>query len=196
MMVITHVAVALAFAVPVALAAPEFATAAAVGAILGGALPDLDLLVGEHRRTFHFPVVGPVLAVLGLLPALVFPTPLTVGIALALVVLNVAITLVNAALLFPKIKPFLDVRSSLMKATKLVLASVGMIAVMLVAKRIAPFIDLPFVRIFFISIAGACAYLACSRILQLDELRFILTRIPIIGAGAEPKDEGGGGGDS
>jgi hypothetical protein len=85
MMVITHVAVALAFAVPVALVAPEFATAAAVGAILGGALPDLDLLVGEHRRTFHFPVVGPVLAVLGLLPALVFPTPLTVGVALALV---------------------------------------------------------------------------------------------------------------
>jgi len=83
-MVITHVAVALAFAVPVALAAPQFATPAAVGAIVGGVFPDLDLLVGEHRRTLHFPVFGPVLAVPGVVLAFLIPTPLTVALALAL----------------------------------------------------------------------------------------------------------------
>lgn len=84
-MVITHVAVALAFAVPVALVAPEFATAAAVGAAVGGIFPDLDLLVGEHRRTLHFPVVGPVLAVPAVILALLVPTAATVALALALV---------------------------------------------------------------------------------------------------------------
>lgn len=84
-MVITHVAVALAFAVPVALVAPEFATAAAVGAVVGGVFPDLDLLVGEHRRTLHFPVGGVALAVPGVAVALLVPTPLTVALALALV---------------------------------------------------------------------------------------------------------------
>jgi hypothetical protein len=83
-MVITHVAVALAFAVPVALIAPEFATPAAVGAIVGGAFPDLDLFVGEHRRTLHFPVVGLALAAPGVGLALLVPTSFTVGLALGL----------------------------------------------------------------------------------------------------------------
>jgi len=83
-MVVAHVAVALAFAVPIALVAPEFASAAAVGAIVGGVFPDLDLLVGEHRRTLHFPVVGLALAVPGAILALLVPTPSTVALALAL----------------------------------------------------------------------------------------------------------------
>jgi hypothetical protein len=85
MMVITHVAVALLFAVPVALVEPSLAEPAAVGAFVGGALPDLDLFVGAHRRTLHFPVVGPALAVPAVGLALLVTTPLTVAVALALV---------------------------------------------------------------------------------------------------------------
>lgn len=85
MMVITHVAIALVFAVPVAVSVPQFATVAAVGAIIGGVFPDFDLFVGEHRRTLHFPVIGPVLAVLAVGLAILVPTVVTVGLALALV---------------------------------------------------------------------------------------------------------------
>jgi len=80
-MVITHVAVALLLAVPVAVVAPEFATAAAVGAVVGGIAPDLDMFVGSHRRTLHFPVAGSILAVPAVALALVAPAPATVAVA-------------------------------------------------------------------------------------------------------------------
>lgn len=79
-MVLTHIAVGLLLAVPVAVAAPEFATAAAVGAVAGGAAPDLDLLVGVHRRTLHFPVLGWLLAVPAAAAALVAPSGGTVAL--------------------------------------------------------------------------------------------------------------------
>jgi hypothetical protein len=55
MMVTTHVAMGLLLAVPIAIAAPAYAGVAAVGAIVGGILPDVDLFVGQHRRSLHFP---------------------------------------------------------------------------------------------------------------------------------------------
>ncbi|MFB6125747.1 MAG: metal-dependent hydrolase [Halolamina sp.] len=85
MMVITHVAVALALTVPVALVEPQFATVAAPAAVVGGVFPDLDLFVGTHRRTLHFPVTGPVLAVLAVGVALAAPTAATVALAAAVV---------------------------------------------------------------------------------------------------------------
>jgi len=83
MMVLTHVAVGLLLAMPVALAAPAFALPAAVGGALGGFVPDLDLLWGTHRKTLHFPVLGIVPALLGVVSALVAPGPVTVGAAVA-----------------------------------------------------------------------------------------------------------------
>ncbi|MEF8799895.1 MAG: metal-dependent hydrolase [Halolamina sp.] len=83
MMVITHVAIGLLAALPVALSMPEFATAAAVGAVIGGVFPDLDLVAGEHRRTLHFPVIGPLLALPVIIVALLVPSNLTVGGAMA-----------------------------------------------------------------------------------------------------------------
>jgi hypothetical protein len=80
-MVITHVAVALLLAVPVALVAPEFATAAAVGAVAGGVAPDLDMFVGSHRRTLHFPVAGLLLAPPAAALAVVAPSSGTVALA-------------------------------------------------------------------------------------------------------------------
>lgn len=56
-MVLTHIAVGMALSLPVALLAPEFATVTAIGGAVGGGLPDVDLLFGEHRRTLHFPVL-------------------------------------------------------------------------------------------------------------------------------------------
>lgn len=79
-MVMTHVAVGLLLAVPVAVVAPEFATAAAVGAVAGGAAPDLDLLVGVHRRTLHFPVLGWLVAAPAAAAALAAPSAATVGL--------------------------------------------------------------------------------------------------------------------
>jgi hypothetical protein len=82
-MVITHVAVALLLTVPVAFLAPEVAAAAAAGAVAGGIFPDLDLFVGEHRRTLHFPVVGPAVAAVAAGVALARPAPATVALAAA-----------------------------------------------------------------------------------------------------------------
>jgi hypothetical protein len=83
MMVITHIAIGLLVALPVAVTMPAFATAAATGAFLGGVFPDLDLVVGVHRRTLHFPVIGPLLAVPAIGVAVSEPAELTVGIAIA-----------------------------------------------------------------------------------------------------------------
>jgi len=78
-MVITHLAVALLFALPVVVLAPELAVPAVLGAVAGGIFPDIDLFVGVHRRTFHFPVLAPALAVPAVVVALVAPSPLAVG---------------------------------------------------------------------------------------------------------------------
>lgn len=84
-MVVTHVAVALLATLPVAVLAPGLATPAAAGAIAGGILPDLDLFVGRHRRTLHFPVLGPALGAVTTVVALLVPTPATVAVAAAAV---------------------------------------------------------------------------------------------------------------
>jgi hypothetical protein len=60
----THAAMGLALVTPLLWIAPEFATVGALAAVAGGFAPDLDVLVGTHRRTLHFPVLGwPVVAV-------------------------------------------------------------------------------------------------------------------------------------
>lgn len=84
MMLPTHVVVGLAIAAPMAVVAPEFATAALLGGFLGGVLPDLDLYT-HHRRTLHFPTGYPLAAVPAGLLAAAVPTDLTVGLAFLLV---------------------------------------------------------------------------------------------------------------
>ncbi|RQG91072.1 metal-dependent hydrolase [Natrarchaeobius chitinivorans] len=80
MMATTHVFAGLAVVAPVAYAAPEFATPLAVGAILGGFAPDVDLVL-EHRRALHFPVVGAVVAVPAVALATLLPTTATAALA-------------------------------------------------------------------------------------------------------------------
>ncbi|OVE85033.1 hypothetical protein [Natronolimnobius baerhuensis] len=80
MMATTHVFAALAVVAPVAYAAPELATPLAVGALLGGLAPDFDLPL-EHRRTFHFPILGLAAAALAVAVAAIAPSSLTAGVA-------------------------------------------------------------------------------------------------------------------
>lgn len=51
MMSPTHTAMGILLALPLVVAAPELAAVGALAGIAGGAFPDLDLLVGEHRKT-------------------------------------------------------------------------------------------------------------------------------------------------
>lgn len=84
MMAVTHGMLGLLLAVPVALVAPEFAVAAATGGLVGGTIPDLDLFVGIHRRTLHFPVAGPPIGAAACLVALASPSSLTIALAVGL----------------------------------------------------------------------------------------------------------------
>ncbi|MFP8955140.1 metal-dependent hydrolase [Natrialbaceae archaeon A-CW3] len=80
MMATTHVFVGLTLVAPVAVAVPDLAAPLAVGAIVGGLLPDVDLVL-THRKTFHFPVFGMVGTVSAAILATVAPSPFTAGIA-------------------------------------------------------------------------------------------------------------------
>jgi len=84
MMLPTHAIVGLALATPLAFVAPEFATAALTGGLLGGIFPDLDLYAG-HRRTLHYPTVYPLLALAAVVLAVVVSTPTTVALAFFLI---------------------------------------------------------------------------------------------------------------
>ena len=80
----THALVGLAVGAPLLWLAPESATAALAGGLLGGIWPDLDLYVG-HRRTLHYPTGYSLAAVAAVLVAAAVGSPLAVGLAVALV---------------------------------------------------------------------------------------------------------------
>ena len=84
MMLPTHALVGLAVGAPLLWLAPESATAALAGGLLGGIWPDLDLYVG-HRRTLHYPTGYSLAAVAAVLVAAAVGSPLAIGLAVALV---------------------------------------------------------------------------------------------------------------
>ena len=83
MMLPTHALVGVAIATPLLVLAPEHATVALVGGLLGGILPDLDLYAG-HRRTLHYPTVYPLLAIPAVAGALLLGTPFLIGVSFLL----------------------------------------------------------------------------------------------------------------
>lgn len=83
MMATTHVYVGLLLAAAIAVVAPQFAGVVAVAAIVGGLLPDLDV-VASHRKTLHFPVYYWVAAVPATILAALAPSEATVGLAVLL----------------------------------------------------------------------------------------------------------------
>lgn len=84
MMATTHVFVGLALFAPVAVVMPELAVPIAVGAIIGGLAPDFDIAF-EHRRSFHFPVLGAIPAIGASGVAILLSGPVSVGVAVAAV---------------------------------------------------------------------------------------------------------------
>lgn len=81
-MVTTHAGAGLVLALPVVLLVPELAPVAGVAAFAGGVFPDLDMVVGEHRRTLHYPALSWVAAIPAAGLAVAEPGPATVAVAL------------------------------------------------------------------------------------------------------------------
>lgn len=82
MMSPTHTATGVVLATPLLAVAPEFAAVGALAGIAGGVFPDLDLFVGEHRKTLHFPVYYWLVALPATLLAALSPSTATVALAL------------------------------------------------------------------------------------------------------------------
>lgn len=80
-MVFTHAVVGVCLALPVLAVAPGFAVPAALAGTAGSIVPDVDLFVGRHRRTLHFPVLGWGLALPWVAAALLAPNAWTAGAA-------------------------------------------------------------------------------------------------------------------
>lgn len=76
-MVFTHVLVGVLLGAIAASAAPGVTAVAVAAGALGGLFPDLDMLF-VHRRTLHFPVLFPLLAVAAVAVAALVPGPGTV----------------------------------------------------------------------------------------------------------------------
>jgi hypothetical protein len=84
MMLPTHAVAGLAIAAPLVALAPDAATAALAGAVIGSVLPDLDMYAG-HRRTLHYPTGYALASVPAVIAGVVLRTPLSVAVAFALV---------------------------------------------------------------------------------------------------------------
>ena len=80
MMLPTHALAGMVLALPVALAAPEYAGVAFLAGLLGGVLPDLDLYVA-HRKTLHYPAYYSAAGAAAVGVAIVVPTLPTVAVA-------------------------------------------------------------------------------------------------------------------
>jgi hypothetical protein len=83
MMLPTHAIAGLAIAAPLLALAPDHATVALAGGLVGGVLPDLDLYSG-HRRTLHYPTGYALAAAPAVVGAAVLRTPLLVALAFVL----------------------------------------------------------------------------------------------------------------
>lgn len=77
----THAAVGLALGATAIVLAPEHAATAALWGVLGGLVPDIDLFVGQHRRTLHFPVLYWFLGLPALALAAFVPAGVTISLA-------------------------------------------------------------------------------------------------------------------
>lgn len=84
-MVTSHAMVGVALTTPLLVLAPETAPLAALAGFAGGVFPDIDLLVGTHRKTLHFPLLGWVVALPAVGVAAFSPAGPTVAVAAFLV---------------------------------------------------------------------------------------------------------------
>jgi hypothetical protein len=85
----THVLVGLLLTTSVSVVAPGQAPSVAIAAVLGSLAPDLDMVVGTHRRTFHFPVLAWPPALVTTAAAFAWPTPWLTALAVFLLAVAV-----------------------------------------------------------------------------------------------------------
>lgn len=84
MMGTTHAVAGIALAAAAVVGTPlggQLAVVAALSAALGGLFPDFDTVVGEHRRTLHFPIYYWLLAVPAVVAAALVPDPIPIAVA-------------------------------------------------------------------------------------------------------------------
>ncbi|WP_158055524.1 metal-dependent hydrolase [Halorussus halophilus] len=91
MMNTTHAAMGVTLAAPLVAVAPELAPIAALAGFAGGVFPDFDMVVGEHRRTLHFPVYYSLAAVVAGAAVFVAPIPTSTGVAATFFLLSAAL---------------------------------------------------------------------------------------------------------
>lgn len=80
----THVTIGLSIAAVVSSVTP-FWLAPAVGGLVGSIVPDIDLFVGCHRRTLHFPVLGWLSALAASVVAWIAPSAVSVSLSVGAV---------------------------------------------------------------------------------------------------------------
>lgn len=80
-MTTTHAAMGLLAGVAVAVIDPGYGAVVGLTAYAGGVFPDLDVFVGDHRRTLHYPVGYWGVGAPAIVAAVGWPAPVTVGIA-------------------------------------------------------------------------------------------------------------------
>lgn len=73
----THIVIGLVGFLPLLYMYPLYSTPIIVGVIIGSAFPDLDLLVGKHRKTLHYPVLGVLFSTISLVVFLVSSNSIT-----------------------------------------------------------------------------------------------------------------------
>ena len=81
MMAPTHALAGIVVASTSVILAPDHATAALLAGAAGGLFPDVDAVVGTHRKTLHFPAYGWVVAVPAVGLAVLTPAPWSVALA-------------------------------------------------------------------------------------------------------------------
>lgn len=77
MMLPTHIVIGLVSFLPLLYMYPLYSTPIIVGVIIGSTFPDLDLLVGNHRKTLHYPVLGILFSAISLVVFLVSSNSIT-----------------------------------------------------------------------------------------------------------------------
>ncbi|MFC5970769.1 metal-dependent hydrolase [Halomarina salina] len=80
-MATTHALAGIVVASVAALLVPDHATTALLAGAAGGLFPDLDAVVGTHRKTLHFPAYGWVVAVPAVGLAVLVTGPWSVALA-------------------------------------------------------------------------------------------------------------------
>ncbi|WP_254537165.1 metal-dependent hydrolase [Halomarina litorea] len=81
MMATTHALVGVTLAAAFVPLAPESASLLALAGGVGGTAPDVDTVVGTHRKTLHFPALGWVVALPAVAIAVLAPGPATAAAA-------------------------------------------------------------------------------------------------------------------